>query len=68
LNGINGEIKAMADGNLLKAAQDEIAALVLESGLSAELASAANGGNGNDNVLGIVKPLPLKNKEMAGTN
>jgi hypothetical protein len=36
----------MADGNLiLKAALDEIAALVLESGLSAEeLASAANGG------------------------
>lgn len=69
INGINGEIKAMADGNLiLKAAQDEIAALVLESGLSAEeLASAANGGNGNDNVLGIVKTIAAKNKEMAGT-
>jgi hypothetical protein len=33
----NLEIKAMADGNLiLKAAQDELAALVLESGLTAE--------------------------------
>jgi hypothetical protein len=35
--------------------------LVLESGLSAEeLASAANGGNGNDNVLGIVKTIAAK--------
>ena len=67
--GMNSEIKALADGNLiLKAAQDELAALVLESGLTAEeLATAANDGNGNDNVLGIVKTIAAKNKEMATT-
>jgi hypothetical protein len=69
INGINGEIKSMADGNLLlKAAQDELDALVLESGLSAEeLANAANEGEGNDNVLAIVKTIAAKNKEMAST-
>ena len=67
--GFNSEIKAMADGNLiLKAAQDELDALVLESGLTAEeLATAANEGEGNDNVLGIVKTIAAKNKEMAST-
>ena len=67
INGINSEIKAMADENLiLKAAQDELDALVLESGLTAEeLATAANDGNGNDNVLGIVKTIAAKNKEQA---
>lgn len=69
INGINSEIKAMADENLiLKAAQDELDALVLESGLSAEeLANAANEGEGNDNVLAIVKNIAAKNKEMAST-
>ena len=69
INGINSEIKAMADGNLiLKAAQDELDALVLESGLTAEeLANAANDGEGNDNVLAIVKTIAAKNKEMATT-
>lgn len=69
INGINSEIKAMADENLLlKAAQDELDALVLESGLTAEeLATAANEGNGNDNVLAIVKTITAKNKEMAST-
>lgn len=68
-SGFNSEIKAMADGNLiLKAAQDELAALVLESGLSAEeLASAANEGDGNDNVLAIVKKIAAVNKEQAST-
>lgn len=67
INGINSEIKAMADENIiLKAAQDELDALVLESGLTAEeLANAANDGNGNDNVLAIVKTIAAKNKEMA---
>jgi len=69
INGINSEIKAMADENLLlKAAQDELDALVLESGLTAEeLATAANEGNGNDNVLDIVKKIAAKNKEMEST-
>jgi hypothetical protein len=69
INGMNSEIKQMADGNLiLKAAQDEIAALVLESGLTEEeLATAANDGEGNDNVLAIVKTIAAKNKEMATT-
>lgn len=68
-SGFNSEIKAMADGNLiLKAAQDELDALVLESGLSAEeLASAANEGDGNDNVLAIVKKIAAVNKEQAST-
>jgi hypothetical protein len=69
INGINSEIKQMADGNLvLKAAQDELDALVLESGLTAEeLANAAKEGDGNDNVLAIVKTIAAKNKEMAST-
>ena len=68
-SGFNSEIKALADGNLiLKAAQDELAALVLESGLTAEeLANAANKGEGNDNVLAIVKTISAKNKEQAST-
>jgi hypothetical protein len=69
INGINSEIKAMADENLiLKAAQDEIAALVLESGLSAEeLANTANEGEGNDSVLAIVKSIAAKNIAMGET-
>jgi hypothetical protein len=69
INGINSEIKAMADQSLiLKAAKDELDALVLESGLTAEeLAAAANDGEGNDNVLGIVKTIAAKNKELAST-
>ena len=69
INGMNSEIKQMADGNLiLKAAQDELDALVLESGLTAEeLATNANEGEGNDNVLAIVKTIAAKNKEMAST-
>ena len=69
INGLDNEIKQMASQNLiLKAAQDELDALVLESGLTAEeLATAANDGNGNDNVLGIVKTIAAKNKEMAST-
>jgi hypothetical protein len=68
-NGFNSEIKALADGNLiLKAAQDELAALVLESGLSAEeLATAANEGEGNDSVMAIVKKIAAVNKEQAST-
>jgi hypothetical protein len=68
-SGFNSEIKALADGNLiLKAAQDELAALVLESGLSAEeLATAANDGEGKDNVLAIVKKIAAVNKEQAST-
>jgi hypothetical protein len=51
INGINVKLNHGWWKFNIKAAQDEIAALVLESGLSAEeLASAANGGNGNDNV------------------
>lgn len=69
INGINSEIKQMADSNLiLKAAQDELDALVLESGLTAEeLKTQANEGEGNDNVLAIVKTIAAKNKEMADT-
>ena len=68
-NGFNSEIKALADGNLiLKAAQDELAALVLESGLTAEeLATAANEGEGNDSVMAIVKKIAAVNKEQAST-
>lgn len=69
INGINGEIKAMADGNLLlKAAQDEIAALVAESGLTAEeLATLANDNadDGNPDAMAIIKAIGAKNKEQA---
>jgi hypothetical protein len=65
IKGMNSEIKQMADGNLiLKAAQDEIAALVLESGLNAEELDAA-AEDGDENVLGIVKAIAAKNKEQA---
>lgn len=64
--GINAEIKAMADGNLiLKAAQDELAALVLESNLTAEELAAGKEGEGTEDVLAIVKMIAAKNKEMA---
>lgn len=67
-NGFKKEIQAMADENLiLKAAQDEIAALVLESGLTAEELAAGKEGEGNDNVLAIVKKVAAKNKEMEST-
>lgn len=67
-NGFKKEIAAMADGNLiLKSAQDELAALVLESELTAEELAAGKEGEGGDNVLAIVKTIAAKNKEMAST-
>lgn len=69
INGIDTEIKNMAQNNLdLKAIQDEIDAMVAESNLSAEeLATLANdtadGGNGT--AIATVKAIGAKNKEQA---
>lgn len=69
INGIDSEIKTMANSNLnLKAIQDEIDAMVTESGLTAEeLATLANDNadGGNTNAIAAVKAIGAKNKEQA---
>jgi hypothetical protein len=67
INGINSEIKNMADENLqLKAVQDEIAALVAESSLSAEeIANIAKNEKGDGETLATLKALTAKQKEQA---
>lgn len=67
INGINGEIKAMTDNNLqLKAVQDEIAALVKESNLSAEeIEKIAKDEKGDAGTLATLKALGEKQKEQA---
>lgn len=71
INGINSEIKNMAQENLnLKAIQDEIDAMVAESGLNAEeLATMANANadDGGANAVATLKALGEKQKEMATT-
>lgn len=68
INGIDSEIKAMAQNNLnLKAIQDEIDAMVAESGLTAEeLATMANenADTGTPNSIAAVKAIGLKVKEQ----
>lgn len=68
INGIDSEIKAMAQNNLnLKAIQDEIDAMVAESGLTAEeLATLANDNAdiGTNNSIAAVKAIGLKVKEQ----
>jgi hypothetical protein len=67
INGINSEIKNMANENLqLKAVQDEIAALVKESSLSAEeIANIAKDEKGDSETLATLKALNAKQKEQA---
>ncbi|MFA9191124.1 hypothetical protein AAGV28_07045 [Flavobacterium sp. FZUC8N2.13] len=69
INGIDQEIKNLAQNNLdLKAIQDEIAALVAESGLTAEeLATNANDNadDGKPNPVETVRAITAKNKELA---
>lgn len=69
INGINAEIKNMANENLqLKAVQDEIAALVKESNLSAEeIANIAKDEKGDGETLATLQALTAKHKEMAST-
>ncbi|MFV8268449.1 hypothetical protein ACNQGP_00755 [Flavobacterium sp. GT2N3] len=68
INGINGEIKAMSDNNLqLKAVQDEIAALVAESNLTAEeLATIAKDDKGDSETLALIKAIGAKQKQQEG--
>lgn len=68
INGINGEIKGMANSNLqLKAVQDEIAALVAESNLSAEeLATIAKDDKGDSETLALIKAIGAKQKQQEG--
>jgi hypothetical protein len=68
INGINGEIKAMTDNNLqLKAVQDEIAALVAESNLTAEeLATIAKDDKGDSETLALIKAIGAKQKQQEG--
>ena len=67
INGINNEIKAMSDNNLqLKAVQDEIAALVAESSLSAEeIATIAKDEKGDNEMLATLRALSAKQKEQS---
>lgn len=68
INGIDKEIQQMADNSLLlKSAKDELDALVLESGLSAEELAEGREGTDNETVLGIVKKVAAKNAEMGKT-
>jgi hypothetical protein len=68
INGIDSEIKTMAQNNLnLKAIQDEIDAMVAESGLSAEeLATLANDNAdaGDNNAIAALKAIGAKNKQQ----
>jgi hypothetical protein len=67
INGINSEIKNMAQENLdLKAIQDELAALVQESALTAEeLANVAKDGDGNPDTLALIKAIGVKQESQA---
>lgn len=69
INGINSEIKNMAQNNLdLKAIQDEIDALVKESSLSEEeIKNIAKDEKGDAVTLASLKALGEKQKEMAAT-
>jgi len=66
INGIDTEIKNMAQNNLdLKAIQDEIDALVKESSLSAEeIANIAKDEKGDGETLATLKALGAKQKEQ----
>lgn len=67
INGINSEIKSMADNNLnLKAIQDEIDALVLETNLTEEeLKNIAKNEKGDNDMLATLQAISLKQKEQA---
>jgi hypothetical protein len=67
INGIDSEIKTMAQNNLnLKAIQDEIDAMVAEAGLTEEeLATLANEGADGGSSIAAVKAIGAKNKEQA---
>jgi hypothetical protein len=70
INGIDQEIKEMAQNNLdLKAIQDEIAALVKETNLTEEELQnvARTGDGGNAEILASLKAIGAKNKEMETT-
>ena len=61
---LNNDLKQMTSNNLdLKAIQDEIDAMVQESGLSAEELAASAGVRGNDNTSAAINALKLKMKE-----
>lgn len=66
INGIDTEIKNMAQNNLdLKAIQDEIDSLVKESSLSAEeIANIAKDEKGDGETLATLKALGAKQKEQ----
>jgi hypothetical protein len=67
INGINSEIKNMAQENLnIKAIQDEVAAMVRISALTEEeLQALAKDGNGNPEAVALVKAVADKNNIMA---
>jgi hypothetical protein len=67
INGINSEIKNMAQENLnLKAIQDEVAAMVRLSALTEEeLKDVAKDGNGAPETLALVQAIAKKNNEQA---
>lgn len=69
INGINSEIKNMAQNNLdLKAIQDEIDALVKESNLTEEeIKNIAKDEKGDSETLASLKAIGEKQKEMAAT-
>lgn len=69
INGIDTEIKNMAQNNLdLKAIQDEIDALVKETNLSAEeLETIAKDEKGDKSLLASIQMIGAKQKEMAST-
>ncbi len=69
INGIDSEIKNMAQENLdLKAIQDEIDALVKESSLTEEeIKNIAKDEKGEAGTLATLKALGDKQKEMAAT-
>lgn len=67
INGINSEIKNMAENNIdLKAIQDEIDALVLEANLTAEeLKTITKDEKGDNETLAALKAVTAKQKEQA---
>lgn len=67
INGINAEIKKMAENNLdLKAIQDEIDALVAETNLTKEeLSEIAQEEKGDKSILATLKAITAKQKEQA---
>lgn len=67
INGINSEIKNMAQENLtIKAIKDEVAAMVELSALTnEELKNVAKDGNGDPETLALVQAIAKKNNEQA---